>query len=82
MRSCIKIYSTGNHFQFILIRNCTKMITLPTLCISGNSYKVKVHKVSHVIPCTNQCTTLGKPTKWHSASLILNIKQINYLLDK
>ena len=35
MWSCNKIYSTGNHLQFILIRNCTKMTTLPTLCITG-----------------------------------------------
>ena len=35
MWSCIIIYSTGNHLQFILIRNCTKMTTLPTLCITG-----------------------------------------------
>ena len=30
-----KIYSTGKHFQFILIRNCTKIPILQTLCITG-----------------------------------------------
>ena len=32
MQSCIKIYSTSNHFQFILIRSSTK---IPTLCNTG-----------------------------------------------
>ena len=29
-------YSAGNHFQFIFFRSCTKIPTLPTLCIMGN----------------------------------------------
>ena len=35
MYICIHIYYTGKHFQFIPIRSCTKMPTLPTLCIMG-----------------------------------------------
>ena len=35
------IYFTGNKFQFIPIEKCTKMPTLPTLCILENSTAVR-----------------------------------------
>ena len=34
MQNCINIYSACNHSQFISIRSCTKIPTLPTLCIT------------------------------------------------
>ena len=38
MSICIKICSTGNRFQYIRTRSCTRMPILPTLCIIGKLY--------------------------------------------
>ena len=46
MWSCIKIYSTGNHLQFIHIRNCTKWQHCQLCVLRKNSILLSVHKIN------------------------------------
>ena len=54
MYICNEIDFIGKHFQFIAIRNCTKMSTLPTLCITGKLVWKREHwGVSIVLALTS-----------------------------